>query len=152
MVILANHETSTGHLTLLFDIIDRLLHLEPIPWLERLWPIEESARQYAQKIRQPGKASLPDAPPTHPLEAFTGKYEHPGYGLITITHERGELFMDFVEKTPLRHLHYNVFEGFQLLSFVEFRFETNMDGDITSIVAPLEPAVSDIVFRRIEQN
>ena len=60
--------------------------------------------------------------------------------------------MDFVEKKPLRHLHYNVFEGFQLLSFVEFRFETNMDGDITSIVAPLEPAVSDLVFRRIEQN
>ena len=152
VVILANHETSTGHLILTFDIIDRLLQLEPIPWLERLWPFEAGARQYAQQMRQPSKASLPDAPPTRPLEAFTGNYENPGYGLITITHEQGELFLDFVEKLPLRHLHNNVFEGFQLYRFFEFRFETDMDGDIASIVAPLEPPVSDIVFRRIEQN
>jgi hypothetical protein len=152
VVILANLETSNCHLILLFDIIDRLLGLKPVPWLERLWPLEEAALQYVQKIRQSSKTSLKNAPPTHPLEAFTGKYENPGYGVITITHKQGELFLDFAEKKSLLHLHHNVFEGFQLYRFFKFRFETDLNGHITSIVAPLETAVSDIVFRRSEQN
>jgi hypothetical protein len=152
VVILANRDTDIGDLIILFDIIDRLLHLEPTPWLERLLPDEESSSQPAEQIREPGEQSPPDTPPTHPLEAFVGKYGNPGYGLITVTHEQGGLFLDFLEKKPLRHLHDNVFEAFQLFSFGEFRFEMNIDGSITSIVAPMEPAVSDIVFRRIEQN
>jgi hypothetical protein len=152
VVILANRDTDIGHVIILFDIIDRLLHLEPISWLERLLPDEESSSQSPQQTREPERQSHPDTPPTHPLEAYVGKYENPGYGLITVTHEQGGLFLDLLEKKPLRHLHDNVFEAFQLFSFGEFRFEINIDGSITSIVAPMEPAVSDIVFRRIEQS
>jgi len=143
---------SNAHLILLFEIIDRLLGLEPVAWLERLWPFEEGARQHTWKMRKPSKAPPSVNPPTYPPEEFTGKYENPGYGVITITHEQGKLFLDFAEKSPLLHFNQNVFEGFQLYSYFKFRFDGDSNGKITSIAARLEPMVPDIVFGRIEQN
>jgi CubicO group peptidase (beta-lactamase class C family) len=153
VVILGNVDTSICHFSIMLNVFDRLLGLEQIPWFERLGPFEEGARNAKIQMGKSTKTPNPDAPPTNTLSDYTGEYENPGYGIITITLEtleKKELFLDFIEKTDLRHLNDNVFESFQLFTMQEFRFETGADSTISSIVSTMEPSVADIVFTRVK--
>lgn len=71
-----------------YNLYDRLLGLEPLPWAER--------RREADRLRAARKAAEPPyappadaAPPARPLDAYAGRYVHPAYGVITIE-QRGD--------------------------------------------------------------
>jgi CubicO group peptidase (beta-lactamase class C family) len=95
---------------------------------------------------------VPDAPPSHPLEAYTGEYTHPGYGSVTIALNDGQLHVTYNDVTaPLTHIHYDLFE--MLIKLAEYKakvsFTTGENGAIESVAANLEPTVKAIVFTRV---
>ena len=136
-------------------VFDRACGKEPIPWLDRL---RERRRKFVAQLetdREAWKAARrPNTRPSHDLGDYAGDYDHPGYGRITITHADDRLTWAYRGMSgPLQHRHYDTFElpeaPDRLLPHrLAVSFSTDRDGNITSLAAPLEPLVKDIVFTR----
>jgi len=142
--ILANH------------VFDRVCGNEPIPWLDRLRERRRKAVAQLEIDRPARKATRRlNTRPSHDLADYAGDYDHPGYGRIAITDAEGQLnwaYRDMSE--PLAHRHYDTFElpeapGRLLPDRLAISFATDREGNITSLAAPFEPLVKDIVFTRI---
>jgi hypothetical protein len=95
----------------------------------------------------------PDTTPSHALEDYTGKFEHPAYGVLEIRVEDGVLkgvrnSMEFTYE----HHHYDVFVGrspeMEGAAFLT-SFQTDVEGTISSAGIMLQPGVSDILFKRV---
>lgn len=140
-------------------VFDRVCGKEPAPWLDRF---RERRRKFVAQQdfeRQAGKASQrPATRPGRDLADYVGDYEHPGYGLIKITHAEGKLHWAFRGMSePLTHRHYDTFElpeapespGGLLPGQLTLSFSTDREGNISSVAVPLEPLVKDIAFTRI---
>jgi len=137
-----------------FYACDYLLGAEATDWNGR-WK-EEFTKLKAlgeQQAAELGKTErVPNAPPSHPLEAYTGEYAHPGYGVVTVTLNDGQLHCTYNDVTaPLTHIHYDLFE--MLIKLAQYKakvtFTTGETGTIESLAANLEPAVKAIVFTRV---
>ena len=151
IVVLTNREDSPAHGIVTFQVCDLLLGMEPIPWNERMKKDGAALEELQKKAKESAASDrVPDTDPSHALDAYTGDYEHPAFGTLTIKQEGEQLafvFNDF--SAPLTHYHYDVFEV-KLERFeidAKLSFSTNLKGDIESAV-PLEPAVKAIVFTR----
>lgn len=144
---------SALHEVVAFNIFDRLLGLDAIPWHQR--KKEEVARTKAKEREEKEKAvpdRRPGTQPSRPLADFCGTYEHPAYDKLTVKTDGEKLIlahpdMDFA----LRHYHYDTFE---LLSdtgdpMLKITFHTDAKGIVSSATAPMEPAVKDIEFKRV---
>ncbi len=119
-------------------------------WKEELAKLKALGAQQAAELAQIERG--PDAPPSHPLEAYTGTYAHPGYGVAEVTLHDGPLHLTYNDVTaPLIHFHYDLFEMFIKLAQYKAKvsFTTGESGAIESLAANLEPAVKAIVFTRV---
>lgn len=132
----------------LFNIFDRLLGLDQVAWTGR--KIKE--RDDARMTQQPAvTGKIEGTSPSHTLEAFCGKYVHEAYGSFVVKlDEKGLYVEDDGHKHYLRHYHYDTFELMESddESFCKATFHTDTKGVISSVSAPFEPAVNDIVFKR----
>jgi CubicO group peptidase (beta-lactamase class C family) len=136
-------------------VFDRVSGKEPAPWLDRF----REGRRHQDVIRQAEKASRrPATRPDRDLADYAGDYEHPGYGLITITHAEGKLHWAFRGMAePLVHRHSDTFElpeapespGRLLPGHLALSFSTDREGNIVSVAVPFEPLVKDIAFTRV---
>jgi len=157
VVVLCNISGSSLPSVLMYQIYDRLLGLEPVPWSARLQELvakgkvsEDAAKDQGLSPRKPGTH------PAHPLSDYAGAYEHPAYGTVEI--KKANAAEDALEisfhgfTSPLRHFHYDVFETpADKLNNLERRkvgFETDWNGEIGSLRIAFEPQVADIVFAR----
>src|SRR5215813_3255898 len=137
-------------------IFDRACGKEPIPWLDRL---RKRRRKFVAQLdvdRQARKTMRRlNTRPSHELADYTGDYDHPGYGRITITHAEGQLNWAYRGMTePLVHRHYDTFELPEapdrlLPDRLTISFSTDREGNIASLSAPFEVLVKDIVFTRV---
>jgi hypothetical protein len=139
-----------------YRVLDELLGLEPLDWSARLKDRYDTVMGGLREARA-ARRVVPDAPAARPLEAYTGEYEHPGYGTLTITVEDGNPpalrprlgTMDLT----LVHRHYETFDlewhelGGQFPVF-PLMFLANPDGDITALTVALEPSVEALRFDR----
>lgn len=159
---------------LLYEGIDRALGLEERDWNARLHQLY--APMIAGQAKAKGTAAeerIADAPPSHPLEAYTGTFEAKGYPDIAVrlveddpqasdgrtdASEAEAPHADRLQArivggfdwSELRHYHYDVFE-YYMSDFDErlkVRFLVNDNGAIDSISVPIEPAVDNVVFTR----
>ncbi len=109
-------------------------------------------KQAEQEGKEQSKAKrIEGSVPSHPLEAYTGDFEHPGYGILSVTLNDDELRVTFNEMVfPLRHYHYDIFELVleRWEEEMKVSFLTNVQGDIDTLIAPFEPTGNDIVFKR----
>lgn len=92
--------------------------------------------------------------PSHKLEDYVGEYEHPAYGILSVSLKDGKLVGSLHGITgALEHWHYDVFkmsvEDIPGEQSMLLTFETNSRGDIDKLHAPLEPMVDEIVFERL---
>lgn len=130
--------------------IDLLLDLEPIDRYAKMKEDREKAKEREEKEKkEKEKERVEGTHPSHSLEDYAGEYEHPAYGLVTITHDGDSLSgqfnsFDFV----LEHYHYDVFKTKGEIAFGEMKmsFSSNTKGIIDKLMIQLEPAVDDIVF------
>ncbi|HAT46203.1 MAG TPA: serine hydrolase [Ktedonobacter sp.] len=138
---------------LTYNICDRLLGLDEVAWSERFKRFWIAFKEAAEKGKEKTEADrVSDTHPSHPLAAFSGDYAHPGYGVISVQLEDDQLQGTYNSMAfPLKHYHYDIFEMVVEKFDVSMKvsFSTNVKGDISSLIAPLEPTVKDIVFKRL---
>jgi CubicO group peptidase (beta-lactamase class C family) len=156
VVTLSNATTSGLSPILNSLVVDRLLGHTDKDWLgealEQMKMAEESQEQ-AEKDRETTRVA--GTSPSHPLEDYVGEYEHPGYGVLTISMADGTLNAEFNRMTNvLEHWHYDVFEApaaddNPLGLSGKFQFRSDLDGNVVAVVSPMEPMVGDIVFERL---
>lgn len=139
-----------------FNIYDRLLGMDPIPWIEQVREQEKKAEKEAEKAaKKKDEDRILNTTPSHPPEAFVGDYENPGYGIISIVKDNNGLKAKYNSfEFPLRHYHYNIFElEYEMFGLtMKVSFHIDKKGSIGSLAIPMEPTVDDIVFHRIPKK
>lgn len=141
------------HTAVAYNVFDRLLGLEPIPWNERFqaeWDAWKGAES-AKKATDAAERSR-DARPSHPLVSYVGAYEHPGYGSVVVVADGDNLRATYNGLAlPLNHVHYDIFDTHVPYweERLTFNFATDIRGEIASVAIPMEPSVPDVVFRRV---
>jgi CubicO group peptidase (beta-lactamase class C family) len=154
IVVLANRSRTRLRDALPYEILDRLLGLEPIGLLKRYRELEEKGFATEDAAKQEGVSDRkPNTKPARALPEYAGDYEHPGYGRIRITHDRDRLTLHYQRfSTPLDHWHYEVFQApanrQNDLELTRVQFHTELSGDVGSLTVPLEPNVEPISFAR----
>ena len=138
--------------------IDRLLGFPAKDWnTEGL--VKRTKRRDFEKEGEAKKTTFrrTGTSPAHPIADYPGEYEHPAYGILTISRKGAGLEMTYNRiATPLEHWHYEVWNGLKKEgekadnTFENFRiqFLTDFDGEVSAVAAPMEPRVKDIVFTR----
>ncbi|HLV98367.1 MAG TPA: serine hydrolase [Ktedonobacterales bacterium] len=153
IVVLSNLSQLNIPEILTYNVFERLMGLDQTPWSERFMKehraLKDAQRQGKEQAKQ---KRVEGTSPSHPLEAYTGDFEHPGYGTLSITLKDGVLQGLFNDMSfPVRHYHYDIFEfGMEEVwdEVLKASFVTNVRGDIESVIVPFEPTANDIVFKR----
>ena len=155
VAVLANLDGTGMPEATMFNVFDRLLGLEQVPWSQRILSQEQQAKQAEKDAKT--KGYVPQKTGTHPshdLDDYVADYENPGYGVVSITRDGDGFRMKLNERAEaLKHYHYDLFQvpenpldPFQKMFVM---FHTDLNGDIASLSIPLQPDVSDIVFTRM---
>ncbi len=138
---------------LTYNVFERLLALDQTPWSERFMKEHLGLKEAGKKGKEQSETKrVAETSPSHALEAYTGDFGHPGYGVFTVTLHEGRLQGLFNGiPLPIRHYHYDIFDLIWEQSDEEMKisFLTNVKGDIDTLVAPFEPTGNDIVFKRV---
>ena len=157
VIVLTNMYSTTLRDFLPWLIYDRLLGLSPSNWNQRF--LDRAARSRANAVgarAREDSSRAPNAPPSHPLDAYVGTYFNPAYGDMIVSRDANGLRVKFgIYDVPLSHFHYDVFRleptpNDPVQNRVRFRitFNTDLNGTVTQIAAPMEPTVAPILFTR----
>jgi CubicO group peptidase (beta-lactamase class C family) len=156
VVVLTNIDQSFLQNIIAYNVLDRLLDLQPLPWNARLLELDRHFEASRKEAKGKGYTrGRPGTHPSHDLDDYVGDYENPGYGMVSISRDGDSFQVKINEKIrPLRHFHYDVFQVPErptddFANNLKVAFHANMNGDIASLSIPLEPAVDDIVFTRL---
>ncbi|MBV8052139.1 MAG: serine hydrolase [Acidobacteriaceae bacterium] len=138
-----------------YHIYDRLFGMDAIDWAKRYKDLEATEKAEEEQENKKEQAERkPNTHPSHDLKDYAGRYENPGYGVITIQ-PNGDGFNGTLNQLsfPLRHYEYDIFEAPSgssgSVDIGKIRFLTNMNGEIDAISAPFEPEAPEIVFSRV---
>ena len=128
---------------------DVLLGLEPLDWNKKA-----QDQMKAGGAATPPEKRVEGTTPSHKPQDYSGEFSHPAYGRLKVEAAQDALTVSWNRITsPLEHWHY---ETFRLTSSdlrgTKLTFQANARGEITSVSAPLEPAVKDIVFVRVQKK
>jgi hypothetical protein len=152
IVVLSNLSSLNIPEILTYHVFELLAGLDETPWSERFMQDHLLTRQGEQEGKEQSKTKrIEGTSPSHPLAAYTGDFEHPGYGTLSVTLNNGELQGTFNNITfPLRHYHYDTFELVleRWEEVLKVSFLTSVQGDIDTLIVPFEPTGNDIVFKR----
>jgi CubicO group peptidase (beta-lactamase class C family) len=156
VVVLTNTSSSAMAPVVAYRVLDELLGLEPLDWFGNFKPRFDAAMggmreaRGARRVVTGAGAALP-----RPLAAYTGDYEHPGYGVLSIA-EDGDTLRPRLGTLDLSmaHRHYETFDlewhelGDQSHIF-PLMFLSDDDGEITGLTVPFEPSVDPLRFARL---
>lgn len=153
VVILTNRDATALPTAITRHAIDLLLGFEPRNWtqegISRFTALETQTE--AAEAR-PDPSRWKDTNPSHDLDEYAGRYEHPGYGVIEIEKAgRRSLRLTYNQMTAeLEHWHFDVFrassDDHEALDELLVRFALDTQGNVESLAAPLEPMVAEVVF------
>jgi hypothetical protein len=156
VVVLTNTDTGGGWFcpVIVFNVLDRILGLPPVPWSKRFKELDKEAKKKAEeekKKQDPDRKS--NTKPSHSLEDYTGEYENPGYGILTIEKEGEQLKAIFNDHhIKVQHYHYDIFE-FSSATLddkkIKAQFHMDVKGNINRFSLPLQEGVKDIEFTRV---
>jgi CubicO group peptidase (beta-lactamase class C family) len=128
---------------------DVLLGLEPLDWNKKVRDMMKAEDATASPEKR-----VEGTKPSHKLEDYAGEYSHPAYGRLKVEAAQDALTASWNRITSLlEHWHYETFRtaGDGLRS-MKLTFQANARGEIISVSAPLEPAVKEIVFQRVQKR
>jgi CubicO group peptidase (beta-lactamase class C family) len=136
-------------------VADRVLGLEPREWIAEAAEERDTARAAGREAEEKkAMFRVEGTSPSRELEAFTGEYEHPGYGVAEIEAEEDGLVLLYNGmKMPLEHWHYDVFNVAEsdedvIPEDLRANFLTDDRGRVARVALPLEAFVDPIVFER----
>jgi len=132
---------------------DRALGLEPVDWIARVKEAQEKQEQQAAEVENEESDQVQGTSPSQSLEAYTGTFEHAGYGKLDVELSDGALEATYNNMTgKLEHYHYDVFEivedPLNVMGGTKMVFRFDKRGVINRVEIAMEPSVDDIVFVR----
>ncbi len=152
IVVLANQNGSAVPSLVRNTVADRLLDGKKRDWANYF--VEQKKKQKeaaAGSKKETDSQQVKNTTPSHELTAYEGNYFHPGYGRFNISIKEDTLFAHFQRMTfYLKHIHYDVFEPFEVNEYgidttdtgsLKFNFSTNDAGEIASVKMKAEPAL-----------
>ncbi len=97
---------------LTYEIYERLLGMSRTGWADRSNAIRLKNKAAATQSRATASAGrVLNTQPSHRIDDYLGEYEHPAYGVLTITRaDTGLMFDMHGIKLPLSHFHYDRFD------------------------------------------
>ncbi|MBL8517640.1 MAG: serine hydrolase [Betaproteobacteria bacterium] len=137
-----------------YAVYDRLLGLKPVDWSGRQWDIKEKGKASEESAKKqnltPRKIGTK---PSHALDEYVGEYSHPAYDKIVVTRKGDDLVGAYNGLTsPFKHFHHDVFEApenkLSYLSKTKLAFQTDIEGEISSLKVAFEPAIKPLEFVR----
>lgn len=152
IVVLSNMNNSSIPSVVRNTAIDMLLGLESRDWNKKLLTDLKKAKDAAKDLENKEDPNqIKDTEPSHPLKDYTGKFEHPAYGVIEITLRDDNLYAAFHGfETKLNHYHYDMFKTMtEEFAGLKLSFFSGSDGSINKVTTPLEQGVKEIEFDRI---
>jgi len=160
VVVLTNLPHGQTPEVLAYNVYDRLLGLEPLPWFDRFKDLEAKGKKQEEEAKKNKPTDRKTGtPPSHSLADYAGEFENPGYGMVKVRLKGDalELSLNKLGPFPLEHYHYDIFQvpedSDSVAAGEKFQFEMNKKGDIDTIAATLEPALGeDIVFTRAPEK
>ena len=95
-----------------YNLYERLLGMSLTPWSERQNAIRLKNKEADKTARtKAGAGRVANTRPSHALGDYLGEFEHPAYGVLTISQGDTSLVFDFHKiKLPLSHFHYDRFD------------------------------------------
>ncbi|WP_405155692.1 serine hydrolase [Paenibacillus sp. FSL K6-0108] len=164
VVVLCNTNGSVLPYTISFNVIDRLLEMEPVDWTRRVAKLvagESNESETDTNITETPTTSESSVeekpveaqvhPHDRPIHSYAGSYSHPGYGEIVIQHSNDGLqaTMNAIEM-PMEYTGNDTF-SVELTLFglnVTFTYKTDEQDNISSVSIPflLEPGTNPIEF------
>src|SRR5712664_2055546 len=160
IVVLTNLPHGQTPEVLAYNVYDRLLALDPLPWFDRFKELEAKGKQQEEEGKKNKTTDRKTGThPSHNLSEYAGEYENPGYGKIRVNQKGDSLELTVNKLGPwlLENYHYDVFQvpedSDSIASGEKFQFEMNKKGDIDRVSARLEPSLGeDIVFTRAAEK
>ena len=125
---------------------DILLEKKEVDWFTLMMGEQPKDEDEAD---EPEENRVANTQPSHDLADYSGTYEDEGYGTVTINYNNKQLSLQYnAFDLPLTHWHYDVFKAKdeQLDLEIPVHFQMDMDGSITNLNIPIEPAVDAINF------
>jgi CubicO group peptidase (beta-lactamase class C family) len=153
VAVMTNTSSSLMAPVVAYRVLDELLGLEPFDWFSIFKARFDAVRAGVREAHQ-ARRVVPGAPLPRPLDDYAGEYEHPGYGVMTITVEDGTLRPQLgTMDLSLAHRHYETFdlEWHELsdqFPVFPLMFLSDPDGDITALTVPFELSVGPLRFNR----
>lgn len=164
IVVLVNQNYS-GVTSIVRNIIaDKMLDLKSGKWDERLIKQSKTKKEETKEDEEEGEKTetvsnrIYGTQHSHDLEAYTGKFNHPGYGTLYVVLKNDSLIAQLPErKWWLKHNHYDVFEPFEMdkdgidttqNGGMVFNFKTNNSGEIDGFTLNVETGLDPIFFER----
>jgi CubicO group peptidase (beta-lactamase class C family) len=160
VVVLTNLPHGQTPEVLAYNVYDRLLGLDPLPWFDRFKELDAKGKQEADEAKKNKPSDRKTGThPSHNLSDYAGEYENPGYGKIKVTLKGDSLELSVNKLGPwkLENYHYDVFQvpesSDSMIAGEKFQFEMNNRGDIERIAAGLEPSLGeDVIFTRAPEK
>ena len=150
LVILTNLDGNLMVNSLMLEIYDRLLGLDPVDWNSRYKLVYEQFTQAARQSESKEAEILKKSgtKPSHSLAEYAGTYESEGYGKVSVKLDGQNLRMSYGElSSKVEHWHYDVFHATEdPLKGTKVTFLSNVRGDIDRLTIPMEPSVPEVVF------
>jgi len=129
------HETKMN-IALTNALIDRLLGLEPKDWTAYYRGLDRAEADEKLKAKQKrDRARNPKIAPTASLDAHTGEYEHPAYGVGRVKRDGGQLIWEWSSfRVPFEHWQADQFRATSGFFDDEiFQFQADKDGAVTGL-------------------
>lgn len=150
LVILCNLNGAGLPAVLAHYATDLVLNLGYTDWYGRTYSaVDKKENDKDDKKPQPKKVA--DTQPSHPLDAYAGEFEHPGYGKVTVLKDGNKLRMQFnAFDLSMEHWHYDIFHAEEKNLDVDMmlNFQSDMNGSVYQFSVALDPLSSDVVFTK----
>lgn len=153
IVVLSNLDGTLTPTAVTYSLYDQLLGLPPTDWNAQIKQVEQQTKAALAQGKATTQADRkPDTQPSHPLAAYAGEYQHPGYGAALVELDGAALRLTYnAIAFAMEHYHYDTFviTHEQLDVHMKLTFQLDAQGNISRLSLPLEPSVADIIFARL---
>lgn len=157
VVVLTNLDGTALRDQMAYNVFDRLLREDEIPWTKRFLEEEHKGNESEASAEHQGlTGQRKNTHPSHDLKEYLGEFSHPAYGTVKIAQANSsssdlKLTLNRLSRT-VHHFHYDTFavppDPLDPLEKTKVTFITDLNGEISSLSIPLESQVNAIVFER----
>lgn len=153
VIVLTNLNGNFATQALAYDIYERLLGLDQTDWNTNFKTVVDKVKAAQKEGKEKSSADRkPDTQPSHSLESYVGEYEHPAYGVFSVTQNGHELVATInAISMRMEHYHYDIFEIEPEEIEIRFKlfFYSDVKGNIDRLEIQLEPNARALTFTRM---